>query len=123
MNRKRFIGAAGRYFKLDVKNGSLMLLVYYCLYITYMLTGFLFNLDQSNICRHTQKIEVLIRQCANPTKHMPDNKKAPTTTQEIEKHFPVLMALWIEQQIQSRPKNKKRRRKNLLLRKEKGICY
>jgi hypothetical protein len=48
-NRKRDIGATGRHFKLDVKDRLLMLLVYYRLYITYTLTGFLFDLDQSNI--------------------------------------------------------------------------
>src|SRR6476660_10376183 len=41
-DRKRDIGA-GRPFKLDVKDRFLMLLVYYRLYITYALTGFLFN--------------------------------------------------------------------------------
>ena len=55
-NRERRIGA-GRPFKLDVKNRFLMLLVYYRLYITYTLAGFLFDLDQSNICRDIQKIE------------------------------------------------------------------
>jgi hypothetical protein len=55
-NRKRKIGA-GRQFKLDIKNRFVMLLVYYRLYITYTLTGFLFDLDQSNICRDIQKIE------------------------------------------------------------------
>ncbi|MER5176167.1 MAG: transposase family protein [Candidatus Nitrosocosmicus sp.] len=54
--RKRSIGA-GRPFKLDIKDRFLMLLVYYRLYITYTLTGFLFDLDQSNICRDIQKIE------------------------------------------------------------------
>ncbi len=54
--RKKSIGA-GRYFKLDIKDRFLMLLVYYRLYITYTLTGFLFDLDQSNICRDIQKIE------------------------------------------------------------------
>ncbi|MER5176551.1 MAG: transposase family protein [Candidatus Nitrosocosmicus sp.] len=54
--RKRSIGA-GRPFKLDVKNRFLILLVYYRLYITYTLAGFLFDLDQSNICRDIQKIE------------------------------------------------------------------
>ena len=48
---------AGRHFKLDVKDRFLMLLVYYRLYITYTLAGFLFDLDQSNICRDIQKIE------------------------------------------------------------------
>jgi len=36
---------AGRLFKLNVKDRFLILLVYYRLYITYTLTGFLFNLD------------------------------------------------------------------------------
>ena len=49
-NRERDIGA-GRPFTLDIKNRILMLLVYYRLYITYTLAGFLFDLDQSNICR------------------------------------------------------------------------
>src|SRR6478609_11236411 len=61
-NRKREIGA-GRPFKLDLENRFLMLLVYYRLYITYTLAGFLFDLDQSNICRDIQKIEGLIREC------------------------------------------------------------
>src|SRR6185437_9863899 len=61
-NRKRAIGA-GRPFKLDVKNRFVMFLVYYRLYITHTLTGFLFDPDQSNICRNIQKIESLIRKC------------------------------------------------------------
>ena len=58
--RKRDIGA-GRHFTLDTRNRFLMLLVYYRLYITYTLAGFLFNLDQSNVCRDKQKIVILIR--------------------------------------------------------------
>ena len=61
-DRERNIGA-GRPYKLDLKNRFVMLLVYYRLYITYTLTGFLFDLDQSNVCRDIQKIESLIRQC------------------------------------------------------------
>jgi DDE superfamily endonuclease len=62
--RKRNIGA-GRPFKLDVKDRCIMLLVYYRLYITYTLAGFLFDLNQSNICRNIQKIESLVK--AMPT--------------------------------------------------------
>ncbi len=41
-----------------------MLLVDYRLYITYTLDGFLFDLDQSNICcKDIQKIDPLIRKC------------------------------------------------------------
>jgi hypothetical protein len=54
--RERGIGAE-RPFKLDVRDRFLMLLVYYRLYITYTFAGFLFDLDQSNICRCIQKIE------------------------------------------------------------------
>jgi hypothetical protein len=53
-NRKRKIGA-GRYFKLNLKDRFVMLLVYYRLYITYTLAGFLFDLDQSNICTEISK--------------------------------------------------------------------
>ncbi len=50
-NRARSIGA-GRPFKLDIKDKFIMLLVYYRLYITAALAGFLlFDLDQSSICR------------------------------------------------------------------------
>src|SRR6476619_5982101 len=61
-NRKRDIGA-GRPFKLDLKNRFLILLVYCRLCIPYTLAGFLFDLDQSNICRDIQKMESLVRQC------------------------------------------------------------
>ena len=53
-DRERNIGA-GRPFKLDLENRFLMLLIYYRLYITYTLAGFLFDLDQSNICTETYK--------------------------------------------------------------------
>src|SRR3954447_1826270 len=59
-NRKRKYDATGRHFELNLKDRFLMLLVYYRLYITYTLAGFLFDLDQSNICgRDLQKIEGL----------------------------------------------------------------
>ena len=49
--RERKVGA-GRPFKLKVKERFfLILLVYYRLYITYTLSGFLFDLDQSNVYR------------------------------------------------------------------------
>ena len=54
--REREIGA-GRPFKLNVRDRFLMLLIYYRLYITYTLSGFLFDLDQSNVCSDIQKIE------------------------------------------------------------------
>ena len=109
-NRKRDIGA-GRPFKLDVKDRFLMLLVYYRLYITYTLAGFLFELDQSNICRDIQKIESLIRKCLPISQKIYKITKRLRTPEEVEKYFPGFLAFidCTEQQI-PRPKNKRKRR-------------
>ena len=108
--RKKF--GAGRHFKLDIKNRFLMLLVYYRLYITYTLAGFLFDLDQSNVCRDIQKIEGLVRQCCTyPTEDIWNNKEASNTTEEVEQYFPGLLSFIdsTEQQI-PRPVDKDRRK-------------
>ncbi len=110
-DRERDIGA-GRHFKLDVKNRFLLLLVYYRLYITYTLSGFLFDLDQSNVCRDIQKIEGLIRQCVPiPQKIYPITKRLKTP-EAVEKYFPGLLAFTdlTEQQI-PRPAVDRERRK------------
>lgn len=91
-SRERSIGA-GRHFKLDVKNRFLMLLVYYRLYITYTLAGFLFDLDQSNVCRGIQKIEPLIRKCVPIPQKMYKLSKRLRTPEEVERHFPGLSVL------------------------------
>ncbi len=118
-DRERRIGA-GRHFKLDVKNRFLMLLVYYRLYITYTLSGFLFDLNQSNVCRDIQKIEGLIRQCVPiPQKIYPITKRLKTP-EAVEKYFPGLLAFTdcTEQQI-PRPAVDRERRKMSYLGKKK----
>jgi hypothetical protein len=109
-NRERSIGA-GRHFKLDLKDRVLMLLVYYRLYITYTLTGFLFDLDQSNICRDIQKLESLVRQCLPIPQKIYNITKRLRTLDEIEKYFPGFMSFIdsTEQQI-PRPTGNKRKR-------------
>ena len=108
--RERSIGA-GRRYKLDVKNRFLMLLVYYRLYITYTLAGFLFDLDQSNVCRDIQKIEPLIRKCVPIPQKIHKITKRLRTPEEVEKHFPGFLSFTdcTEQHI-PRPKNKTRRK-------------
>ncbi len=89
-----------------------MLLVYYHIYISYTLAGFLFDFNQSNICRDIQKIEGLVRQCVPiPQKTYPITKRLKTP-RRWEKYFPGLMAFTdcTEQQIQSRPVDKERRK-------------
>ena len=102
-NREREIGAIGRPFKLNVKNRLLILLVYYRLYITYTLAvGFLFDLDQSNICcMDIQNIESLIRQCVPIPQKTYQITKRLQTPEEIEIYFPGFLAFIdsTEQQI------------------------
>ncbi len=98
--RERKVGA-GRCFKLDVRGRFLMLLVYYRLYITYALAGFLFDLDQSSICRDIQKIESLIRKCVPIPQKICNNTKRLQTPGEVERYFPGFLAFvdCTEQQI------------------------
>lgn len=109
-DRERSIGA-GRHFNLDMKNRFLMILVYYRLYITYTLTGFLFDLDQSNICRDIQKIEPLVRKCIPIPQKIYKLTKRLRTPKEVEKYFPGFLSIidCTEQQI-PRPESKKRRK-------------
>src|SRR5215211_2375675 len=106
--RIRDVGA-GRPFKLKVKERFLMLLVYYRLYITYTLAGFLFDLDQSSICRDIQKIEGLIRECIPIPQKIYSITKRLKTSEEVEKYFPGFLAFidCTEQQI-PRPVDKER---------------
>jgi len=108
--RKRDIGA-GRPFKLDLRDRFLMLLVYYRLYITYTLAGFLFDLDQSNICRDIQKIEKLIRQSLPIPQKIYNITKRLKTLDEIEQYFPGFLSFIdsTEQQI-PRPVDKEKRK-------------
>lgn len=108
--RVRAVGA-GRHFKLPVKDRVTMVLVYYRLYITYTLMEFLFNLDQSNVCRDIQKIEKLIRRCLPIPQKLYKITKRLKTKEEVEQYFPGFMAFTdcTEQPI-PKPKNKKKRR-------------
>jgi hypothetical protein len=111
-NRKRAIGA-GRYFKMDVKNRVLMLLVYYRLYITYTLAGFLFDLDQSNICRNIQKIERLVRECLPVPQKIYSITKRLRTVDEVEQYFPGFLA-FIDTTEQPIPRPTDNKRKTML---------
>ena len=78
-----------------------MLLVYYRLYITYTLPGFLFDLDQSNICRDIQKIDSLVRQCLPIPQKTYNITKRLKTSEEVEQYFPGFLSFidCTEQQI------------------------
>ena len=100
-----------------------MLLVYYRLYITYTLTGFLFDLDQSNVCRDIQKIESLIRKCVPIPQKTYNITKRLKTPEEVEEYFPGFLSFIdsTEQQI-PRPVDKDRRKMYYSRQEEKTYC-
>ena len=108
--RKRDVGA-GRPFKLKSRERLLMLLVYYRLYITYALSGFLFDLDQSNVFRDLTILESLLKECIPLPKKIYKRTKRLRTIDEVEQYFPGFKAFIdsTEQEI-PRPKNKRKRK-------------
>ena len=108
--RKRRIGA-GRPFKLPLKDRLLMLLMYYRLYITSTLTGFLFDLDQSNVLKNIRVLEPLVKECIPIPKKLYERAERAKTVEEVEDYFPGFKAFIdaTEQEI-PRPKNKRKRR-------------
>lgn len=108
--RKRDVGA-GRPFKLKPRERLLMLLVYYRLYITYALSGFLFDLDQSNVFRDLNILESLLKECIPLPKKIYKRTKRLRTINEVEQYFPGFKAFIdsTEQEI-PRPKNKRKRK-------------
>jgi IS5 family transposase len=108
--RERNVGA-GRPFKLKLKDRLLMLLVYYRLYTTYTLAGYLFGLDQSNVCRDIKILEPLVSKCLPLPKKLYRKTRRLRTIEEIEQYFPGFKAFFdaTEQEI-PRPENKRRRK-------------
>lgn len=109
-DRKRRIGA-GRPFKLPLKDRFLMLLMYYRLYITSTLTGFLFDLDQSNVLKNIRILERPVKECIPLPKKLYERARRARTMEEVEEYFPSFKAFIdaTEQEI-PRPKDKRKRR-------------
>ena len=93
--RKRDVGVlVDRPFKLKLKERFfLMLLMYYFrLYITFTLSGFLFDLDQSNVYRDISIIEPLIKLCVPLPKKLYKRSRRARTIDEVEGYFPGFKA-------------------------------
>jgi len=109
-NRKRAIGA-GQPFKLDLTNRILILLLYYKLYTSSTLLGYLVNLSQTSVLTSIRKIEPLIQEILPLPNKQHQKTQRLTTITEIEKMFPGFEAFIdaTEQEI-PRPKNKQKRK-------------
>ncbi len=87
-----------------LKDRLLMFLVYYRMYTSYTLVGYLFDLDTANVYRDIKYLEPAVRECIPiPAKKYAETKKA-TTMEELEKHFPGLRIMidGSEQEISTR---------------------
>ena len=109
-NRIKAVGQ-GRKFKLCVKERLLMLLIYYRLYTSYELIGYLFDLDRSNICRDIKHLEPLVKGCIPVPEKIHKRTKKIGTIKELLEYYPEMKAFLdaTEQEI-PRPKNKRRRK-------------
>jgi hypothetical protein len=108
--RKRAIGA-GRPYKLPLKERTLMLLMYYRLYITYSLLEYLFDLNQSNVYRDIALIEPVLKTCIPIPEKMTKRTRRIGTIEELLELYPEMRAFLdaTEQEI-PRPKSKRRRK-------------
>lgn len=101
-SRQRAQGG-GRKQDLSLEDKLIMLLMYYRLYVTHELLGFIFNLHNSNVSRHINYLEPLLAQVF----HIPTQR---ITLSEIEVTEDQLVTLFLdatEQQIQ-RPHRKQK---------------
>ena len=85
--RKRDVGA-GRRFKLPLRDRLLMLLVYYRLYITSILTSYLFDVDQTTVLRDIRKLEPVVKNALPIPEKLYSAAKRAGTLEEVEKYFP-----------------------------------
>ncbi len=108
--RKREVGA-GRPFKLSLDDRLLMLLFYYRTYVTSILLGFIFNLDQSNVLKDIRILEPLVKESIPLPRKLHQMARRARTPEEVEKFFPGFRAFIdaTEQEI-PRPKDSRKRK-------------
>ncbi len=109
-DRKYEIGG-GRPFKLPLEDRLLMLLMYYRTYVTSILLGFVFNLDQSNVLKDIRMLEPLVKECIPLPEKLHEMARRARTFEEIERYFPGFRAFvdTTEQEI-PRPKDATKRK-------------
>ena len=109
-DRKRIIGA-GHPFKLSLTDRLLMLLMYYHLYPSSTLLGYLLDLGQTNVLKDIRTLEPLVQEVLPLPKKQNDKVKRLQTVEEIEVMFPGFKAFLdaTEQEI-PRPHNKHKRK-------------
>jgi hypothetical protein len=107
--RKYEIGG-GRPFKLALEDRLLMLLMYYRTYVTSILLGFTFDLDQSNVLKDVRMLEPLVKECVPLPEKLHEMARRARTFEEVERSFPGFKAFVDATQAIPRPKNAMKRK-------------
>ena len=109
-DRAREVGA-GHPFRLPLDDRLLVLLIYYRSYVTSILLGFVFNLDQSNVLKNIRMLEPLVKECIPLPEKLHEMARRARTPEEVERYFPGFKAFIdsTEQEI-PRPKNATKRK-------------
>jgi hypothetical protein len=109
-NRKRVIGA-GHPFILPLTDRLLMLLIYYHMYPSSTLLGYLFCVSQTSVLKSIKKLEPLVSEVLGLPKLEHDKVRKLQTVDEIEALFPGFEAFLdaTEQEI-PRPHSKRKRK-------------
>jgi DDE superfamily endonuclease/Helix-turn-helix of DDE superfamily endonuclease len=109
-DRKRAIGA-GHPFNLSLTDRLLILLLYYHMYTSSTLLGYLFCVSQTSVLKSIRKLEPLVNEVLPLPKKEHDKVRKLETVDEIEALFPGFKAFLdaTEQEI-PRPKNKRKRK-------------
>ena len=109
-NRKRAVGA-GHPFNLTLTDRLLMLLIYYHMYTSSTLLGYLFGVCQTGALKNIKKIEPLVSEVLPLPKKQYDRVRRLQTLDEIEALFPGFKAFLdaTEQEI-PRPHGKHKRK-------------
>src|SRR4030043_2203091 len=109
-DRKRAVGACPP-FTLSLKDRLLMLLLYYHMYPSSTLLGYLFCLSQTGVLKDIRKLEPLVREILPLPRKQYDKVRRLQSIDEIEAMFPGFKAFLdaTEQEI-PRPKNKRKRK-------------
>lgn len=109
-DRKRAVGA-GHPFTLPITDRLLMLLIYYHMYPSSTLLGYLFNVSQTSVLKSIKKLEPLVSEVLPLPKKQYDKVRRLQSIEEIEAMFPGFKAFLdaTEQEI-PRPKAKRKRK-------------
>ena len=109
-DRKRTVGA-GHPFKLSLTNRILLLLLYYHIYPSSTLLGYLVDLSQTSVLKNIRNLEPLVSEVLPLPKKQHEKIKRLETVEEIEAMFPGFKAAIdaTDQEI-PRPKAKLKRK-------------